>query len=143
MVVLNSAQQQLLGSWKLEHSENFDEYMKEIGIGAIKRALGNSTTPVVTISVNEDVWTVQVQSTFKNDEWKFKLNEKFKQKTIDGREFWCVVTLSDDGRIVETQENIEGNNDVPSVITRFVEGGKLVAESQANNVKATRLYVRI
>lgn len=28
MVVLNAAQQQLLGQWKLEKSENFDEYMK-------------------------------------------------------------------------------------------------------------------
>lgn len=91
----------------------------EIGIGAIKRALGNSTTPIVTISVNEDLWTVSVKSTFKNDQWQFQLNEKFRQTTIDGkfenwicvkkvylgREFWCVVTLTDDGKIIETQVN--------------------------------------
>jgi hypothetical protein len=28
MVVLNAKQQELLGEWKLESSENFDEYMK-------------------------------------------------------------------------------------------------------------------
>lgn len=77
--------------------------LQEIGIGAIKRALGNSTTPIVTISVNENLWTVSVKSTFKNDEWKFTLGQKFTQKTIDGREFYCVVTLSEDGKIVETQ----------------------------------------
>jgi hypothetical protein len=28
MLILNAKQQELLGEWKLESSENFDEYMK-------------------------------------------------------------------------------------------------------------------
>jgi hypothetical protein len=41
------------------------------------------------------------------------------------------------------QENTEGNASVPSVITRYVENGKLIAECKANNVLAKRVFVRI
>lgn len=85
-----------------------------------------------------------MESTFKNDEWTFKLGERFKQTTIDGRVFWCVVELSEDGRIVERQSNLEGDQkSVPSTITRWVEDGKLVALTSANGVQARRVYARV
>ncbi|KAI6223628.1 Calycin-like domain and Calycin domain-containing protein [Aphelenchoides fujianensis] len=144
MPELNEKQRVLLGKWQLEYSSpEFDDYMKAIGINAIKRALGKNTKPVVTISLDGDVWTVLVQSTFKNDKWTFKLNERFEQTTIDGRKFWCTVTLTEDGKIIEKQTNIEGDSSVPSIITRYVEDGKLVALSLANDVQAKRVYGRI
>ena len=32
---------QILGAWKLTTSENFDELMKELGVGLLTRKIGN------------------------------------------------------------------------------------------------------
>ncbi|CAD5205707.1 unnamed protein product [Bursaphelenchus okinawaensis] len=142
-VELNDKQKLLLGEWKLESSENFDNYMKEIGIGLLKRKAGAVTKPNLKLSFDGTEWKVQVISTFKNDEWHFKLNEKARHHTIDGREFYIVAELTDDGKMIERQSNVEGDNSVTSVITRWVdEQGRLVAHMKANNVEAYRYYVR-
>ena len=35
-------------------SEGFDEFMKALGVGLMKRKLANSVTPVVVIEISED-----------------------------------------------------------------------------------------
>ena len=35
-------------------TENFDEFMKKLGVGLVKRKLANSVSPVNVIIVNED-----------------------------------------------------------------------------------------
>jgi fatty acid-binding protein 3 len=45
-----------VGKWNLIDSENFDEYMKKVGIGFVTRKMANSLKPVLTIDVNGDHW---------------------------------------------------------------------------------------
>ncbi|CAD5208470.1 unnamed protein product [Bursaphelenchus xylophilus] len=142
-VELNERQKLLLGEWKLESSENFDEYLKEIGISYLLRKAGSATKPNLEMSYDGETFHVKVTSTFKNGEWHFKLGEKTKQKTIDGRDFYVVAELTEDGKIIEHQSNVEGDKSVPSLITRWVdENGKLIAICKANNVEGKRVYVR-
>jgi hypothetical protein len=35
----------LVGTWNLESSENFEEYMKALGVGFATRKIGNSVKP--------------------------------------------------------------------------------------------------
>ena len=35
-------------------SEGFDEFMKALGVGLMKRKLANSVTPVVVIEISDD-----------------------------------------------------------------------------------------
>lgn len=115
-----------------------------IGIGAFKRAIGNSIKPVVEIELLDDgIWVVSVKSTFKNETWKFKLGEKMKMKTIDGRIFW-VTAYFDGNCLVETQENCgEDKSAIPSTVKRYIKDNELVAECIVGNVVAYRYFKRI
>ncbi|MEQ2207772.1 hypothetical protein XENOCAPTIV_018332 [Xenoophorus captivus] len=72
-------------TWKLVESENFDEYMKALGVGFATRQVGNVTKPTVIISQEGDKVVIRTQSTFKNTEITFTLGEEFDETTADDR----------------------------------------------------------
>ena len=43
-----------LGTWKFERSDNFEEYLKALGISAPLRKLAGLTSPTVTIKRVDD-----------------------------------------------------------------------------------------
>ncbi|XP_062450100.1 fatty acid-binding protein, heart isoform X1 [Rhea pennata] len=74
-----------VGTWKLVDSANFDEYMKALGVGFATRQVAGLTKPTTIIEVAGDKITVKTQSTFKNSEISFKLDEEFDETTADDR----------------------------------------------------------
>jgi hypothetical protein len=44
----------MTGRYRMTSSEGFDEFMKALGVGLMKRKLANSVTPVVVIEISED-----------------------------------------------------------------------------------------
>ena len=44
----------IAGRYRLLKTENFDEFMKRLGVGLIKRKLANSVSPQNVIIVNDD-----------------------------------------------------------------------------------------
>ena len=75
----------MLGEWKLETSVNFEEIMKELGVGFMLRKLGANTKPNVKLEKNGDNWTFSTISAIKTIIITFKLNEEFDEETADGR----------------------------------------------------------
>ncbi|XP_071356639.1 fatty acid binding protein 4a isoform X1 [Trachinotus anak] len=84
-----------VGTWKMTSSENFDDYMRAIGVGFATRQVGNRTKPNLIVTV-DDQGTVcmKSQSAFKTTEIKFKLNEPFEETTADDRKTRGVHGLS-------------------------------------------------
>ncbi|ELK02411.1 Fatty acid-binding protein, adipocyte [Pteropus alecto] len=74
-----------VGTWKLVSSENFDDYMKEVGVGFATRKVAGMAKPNMIISVDGDVITIKSESTFKNTEISFKLGQEFDEVTADDR----------------------------------------------------------
>ncbi|TKC43537.1 hypothetical protein EI555_011038, partial [Monodon monoceros] len=74
-----------LGTWKLVSSENFDDYMKALGVGLATRKLGDLAKPRVIISKKGDIITIRTESTFKDTEISFKLGQEFEETTADNR----------------------------------------------------------
>ncbi|XP_019384058.1 PREDICTED: myelin P2 protein-like [Crocodylus porosus] len=128
----------LLGTWKSTSCENFDEYMKELGVGLATRKLGRLAKPSMTISAERDVITIKTKGAFKNNEISFKLGEEFYETTPDDRKTKSIVTL-EDGSLNQVQ-NWDGKE---TTIKREVVKGKMVVECTMNDVTCTRIFEKV
>ncbi|XP_039379826.1 fatty acid-binding protein, adipocyte-like isoform X4 [Mauremys reevesii] len=126
-----------VGSWKLISSENFESYMKELGVGFATRKLGSLAKPSVVISTNDDIITIKTESTFKNTEISFKLGEEFEETTADDRKTKSIVTL-EEGSLTQVQK-WDGKE---TTIKRKLADGKMIVEYTMNNITCTRVYER-
>ena len=127
--------EQFVGKWTLISSEDFDDYMKAIGVSFATRQMGNMAKPDLLISVDDGVISMKSESTFKTTEIKFKLNEEFEETTADGRKTKTIVTL-DNGKLVQLQ-SWDGKK---TTLEREVQGGKLTAKCVFDDVVAVRTY---
>ncbi len=115
----------ILGEWKMISSENFDEVLKEFGVGLMLRKLASTTKPNVRFEINDHgEWSFSTISTFKNAVVKFKLNEDFNEETMDGRKVVSRFTMDDNGRLVQTQKDQNGNI-IATMIREITSDGKL------------------
>ncbi|XP_023447664.1 fatty acid-binding protein, brain isoform X3 [Dasypus novemcinctus] len=114
-------------TWKLTDSQNFDEYMKALGVGFATRQVGNVTKPTVIISQEGDKVVIRTQSTFKNTEISFHLGEEFDETTADDRNCKSVISLDGDKLIhVQKWDGKETN------FVREIKDGKMVMVSNDN-----------
>ena len=106
-----------VGTWKLVSSENFDDYMKEVGMGFATRKVAGMAKPTLIISVNGDVATIRSESTFKNTEISFKLDQEFDEVTPDDRK------VKVRNKELEQSKSLIYKWLLP-IANHFVEGGK-------------------
>ncbi|XP_017686032.1 PREDICTED: fatty acid-binding protein, heart [Lepidothrix coronata] len=123
------------GTWKLVETNNFDEYMKALGVSFATRQMAGLTKPTTIIEVNGEKVTVKTQSTFKNTEINFKLGEEFDETTADDRHVKSVVKL-DGGKLVHVQK-WDGKE---TSLVRELKDGKLTLTLTMGNVVCTRTY---
>uniref|UniRef100_A0A0N4Z5C9 Lipocln_cytosolic_FA-bd_dom domain-containing protein n=1 Tax=Parastrongyloides trichosuri TaxID=131310 RepID=A0A0N4Z5C9_PARTI len=130
-----------VGVWGNAIVENFDAYLKEVGVGFFLRTLAKTVRDRTTITVNGDKVTLLSESTFKNFSVTWTLNKEEIQETLDGRKFLTTVTVKD-GKLIEVQKPIkEGSKG--SVITRYIKDDKLIVELDCNGVVAKHTYTRL
>ncbi|XP_077208154.1 myelin P2 protein-like [Paroedura picta] len=127
-----------VGSWRLVSSENFDDYMKELGVGLATRKLGSLAKPKVIIRMKGDVVTIRTESAFRNTEITFKLGQEFEETTADNRKTKTTITL-DKGSLVQVQKW----NGKESTIRRKLIDGKMVVECIMKGVTCRRVYERM
>ncbi|XP_061424898.1 fatty acid-binding protein, heart-like [Lethenteron reissneri] len=128
----------LCGTWKLVDSKNFDEYLKELGVGMATRKAGSLTKPTVTIATCGDgTVTVKTASTFKNTELTFRLGEEFEETTADDRKVKSTVT-QEGGRFVHVQR-WDGRE---TQLIRELQGDQMIMTCRAGDVVSTRTYQR-
>ncbi|KAF0309286.1 Myelin P2 protein [Amphibalanus amphitrite] len=113
------------GEYKLTSSENFDEYMKTVGVGMITRKAANAATPVVTVTTDGSHWKLKQVTSFKTHEQEFDIGVEQEISTADGRKVKSVVTKEGD---VLTSD--------PSVVTKE---GDVLTETQVGDGKTSTL----
>ncbi|KAL2098512.1 hypothetical protein ACEWY4_004992 [Coilia grayii] len=122
-------------TWKLIDSQNFDEYMKALGVPFATRQVGNVTKPTIIISQDGDKVVVKTQSTFKNTEISSKLGEEFEETTADDRKVKSVLTLDGD-KLVHVQK-WDGKE---TKFVREIKDGKMIMHLSFEGVEAVRTY---
>ncbi|XP_015225402.1 fatty acid binding protein 4b [Cyprinodon tularosa] len=128
--------EQFVGKWTLVSSDNFDEYMKAVGMSFATRQMGNLAKPNLVISVGDDgLISMKAESTLKTAAIKFKLNEEFDETTADGRNAKSIFTI-ENGKLVQKQ-SWDGKT---TTLEREVNDGKLTAKCIMDDVVAVRTY---
>jgi hypothetical protein len=143
---LNEKQKALIGSWAHESAVGSDILYKKLNINYFLRQVAKLQKPIVRLKYDQTtgIWHFFIESAFRNHDYTYKINERFLQKTIDYRYFWCTTTLDEDGTQIDTQEIFEDEPDnIPSTATRFVENGKLVIIEESDGVISRRTFTRI
>jgi hypothetical protein len=110
----------ITGIYNYESSENFQNYLKELGVSWVLRNLAGLATPVVTIAKDcpqtEDSdtqldrdymcdWTLRTDTLFKSHTVKFRLGENGTDVTMDGRSVEFVVEKTGPNQLVEVQKS--------------------------------------
>jgi len=124
----------LVGKWNLTESENFDEFLKEMGVGITWRKLASTSKPTVIITNDGDNWSLKTSTLLKSSEIKFELGKEFTEHRIDGLDVKTVVNADGD-KLVQKQF---GDNEV--IITRWVENDMLCVKCEIKDVVSTRKY---
>ena len=120
--------------YKLFSSENFDDFMKALGVGLMTRKMGSSLSPVVELTENNGVYTLKTTSAFKNSEIKFKLNQEFDEETIDGRQVKSVCTL-EGNKLIQKQKG-----EKETTIEREFTPTEMKAIMKVDDIVCTRVY---
>lgn len=129
----------MLGDWKLDSSENFEELMKELGVGMIMRKVGATTKPNVKFEKDGDEYVCTTTSAIKTHVLRFKLDQEFPEETMDGRKVLTTFSIVD-GKLVQTQKDTKNNN-VSCTITREITSqGVMKTVAKAGNVESVRMY---
>lgn len=121
--------------YKLDRSDKFDEYMKELGVGFVTRKIGNNIYPTVELIKNGDEYILNTTSTFKDTTIKFKLGEEFDEETVDGRNVKSVCTFDGENKLVHEQKG-----EKPTTIVREFKDDEMTAIMNINNIVCTRVY---
>ncbi|CAH6778183.1 Fabp7 [Phodopus roborovskii] len=120
-------------TWKLTDSQNFDEYMKALGVGFATRQVGNVTKPTVIISQEGGKVIIRTQCTFKNTEISFQLGEEFEETSIDDRNCKSVVRL-DGNKLIHVQKWDGKQTDC----VREIKDGKMIVVSTSSSSSSVR-----
>ncbi|XP_055326342.1 fatty acid-binding protein, muscle-like [Sitodiplosis mosellana] len=121
--------------YKNYESENFEEYMKELGVGYWTRLAGNRVSPTVELKKLPDgKYQLLTKSTFKDSTIEFELGKEFDETTLDGRDVKSVITL-DGNKLTH-----EMSGDPPSTIIREFGDKEMNATMTVKNVVCTRKY---
>ncbi|XP_020788114.2 myelin P2 protein-like [Boleophthalmus pectinirostris] len=130
--------EQFVGTWRLDSSENFDNYMKAVGVCLATRQMGNLVKPNFIVSVDDQgLISMKSQSTFKTTEIKFRLDEEFDETTADDRKTKTVITM-ENGKLIQTQK-WKGKE---TSIEREITDGKMTVKCIIGDVVAMRTYVK-
>merc|ERR1712029_981058 len=93
---------EMKGKYVRSSAENYDKFLDALGVGIILKKAATATTPEMTVEETDGEWTIKTSTMIKSMELKFKLGEKFDEKTPDGREVTSLVEL-DGNKLITTQ----------------------------------------
>lgn len=130
----------IYGRYRLESSQNFDAFLKEIGVGFLSRKIAGLTSPYLNIIKEDNGYSVmKVDTPAKSIVNRFRLNEIFDEIRMDGKICKSKVEFIPPNKFIQHQwdDKLE-----IKYIREFVDN-KINVKSICNNVESLRVYTRI
>jgi len=122
--------------YKLIDSQNFDEYLKALGVGIVFRKMGAAWKPwFELINEGNGKYLIRSTSAVKNVDLVFKIDEEFDETTSDNRKCKTVFTFENENKLVQYQKG-----DVDSTIVREFNETGFVATLKAKDAVCVRKY---
>ncbi|XP_006812744.1 fatty acid-binding protein type 3-like [Saccoglossus kowalevskii] len=130
----------LVGEWKLDRSEKFDEILAAQGVGWVPRKMITMLSPTHGISEDEGCWTLSMISPMMTKVTKFKIGEPYKDEGFGGTgEKMMVASMDGDKLILMAVDRPEEN----LVTTREVMNEELVITMKLGDVISKRYFEKI
>jgi len=127
------------GRYKLSTSENFDTFLREIGVGLMKRKLADSSYPTVEFHKDEnDNFIFKSHTIIKSTETRFRLGEEFDEDRLDGKKVKSLV-VAEGNKFIQIQR--DGDQEIKYI--REFGNDEIRVTSIVNNVTCLRIYKRI
>ncbi|CAG9804027.1 unnamed protein product [Chironomus riparius] len=121
--------------YKLERSENFDDFLKELGVNYLIRKMAGSTTSTVElVKEGDNDYSFNTTSTFRSQSIKFQPGVEFTEKRMDGQEIPCVITF-DENKMIQEQKG----DKIVTLIREFTDE-ELFLTCKVGNVEAKRWF---
>lgn len=136
-MALEEIKEQLGGKWKLDRSENFDEFLKELGLNVVFRKMAETAKPVVEFTVEDDVVKMISKVSFFNQVITIKLDGEY-QQSFEGLEMNCKSKWEDNKLITEASP-IDGKGK-PQKFQRERINDELVQTMWVGDVVCTRTF---
>merc|ERR1712212_921002 len=116
---------QFTGKYTRVSEENYNEFLRALGVNFVLRKAATSSTPVMEINESDGNWVMKTSTTMKSVELKFKLG----------------VAFEEDTKLITTQKAIKkGEKDVKAVREFFDD--KLIMTMTVDDVTSTQVYKR-
>merc|ERR1712168_1129003 len=103
-IQLAESMESFKGTYQRTSAENYEEFLKALGVNILLRKAATVSTPVMEVSEEGGVWTIKTSTTLKSMELKFKIGEEFEETTPDGREVTAMV-VQDGNKLICEQKS--------------------------------------
>ncbi|CAJ0578179.1 unnamed protein product, partial [Mesorhabditis spiculigera] len=130
------------GRFKLERSENFDEYLASKGVNwFLRKMIGFASVTKVFRPEDDGRWTLQNLSSKKNTTHQWKLGEEFEAEGLDGKQHRIRFDLTD-GALNEHHVRLDDPTDKGETYHYTIDGDYLVLAMQNDVVACKRWFKR-
>merc|ERR1719347_933800 len=137
----------MVGTFELKSSNNFENYLAEMGVNYFLRQLAMLAQPVVTFSrlcPEEKVssncgWTILTDAGLKTHTISFSLEERVKDITLDGREVVSIFLKGGPGVLIEEQLGAGVN----TTLVRTFHTDRMEVFMTVNHVEASSVFTRV
>ncbi|KAK2864278.1 hypothetical protein Q7C36_003432 [Tachysurus vachellii] len=127
-----------IGTWKFIQGEGYDQYLRATGAAEEVIAISNVLKPVVTISKDDDIVSITVQSGLGTEEKSFRLGKEFHLNKKDGRYCKVEVDLKEDQLI-----QVEKWDSKEAVSVIEIKDGKMIKTITFKDITAVQTFERV
>lgn len=139
---LSAAMTQCIGYWKSgQNGEEFDDYLKDIGMGFAHRKISKLITSWEDISLDGDTWIIHIHTSVRQGTHRYKAGEHCDETTLDGRQVRSTLEIVGDRLVIHQNSREEGKPDV-IVSRQRQDENTLMMHIETKKVKTTRVYIK-